>query len=80
MGKSSQHTHRATLRRATFDINRGIRAACILALPPYIVTRLPEGFSHFVTSIAAPVASGWSTWPGGACTRWKTPPLHGARH
>jgi hypothetical protein len=21
---------------------------------------LPEGFSHFVTSIAAPVASGWS--------------------
>ena len=25
-----------------------------------IVARLPEGFSHFVTSIAAPVASGWS--------------------
>ncbi|WP_291521455.1 HigA family addiction module antitoxin [Acidithiobacillus sp.] len=25
MGKPSQHTHRATLRRATFDINRGIR-------------------------------------------------------
>ena len=24
------------------------------------VTRLPEGFSHFVSSIAAPVASGWS--------------------
>jgi hypothetical protein len=24
------------------------------------VTRYPEGFSHFVTSIAAPVASGWS--------------------
>jgi hypothetical protein len=24
------------------------------------VTRITEGFSHFVTSIAAPVASGWS--------------------
>src|SRR5258705_709038 len=27
---------------------------------PQFVARLPEGFSHFVTSIAAPVASGWS--------------------
>ena len=34
--------------------------ACTLALSPYIVTRLTEGFSHFVTSIAAPAASGWS--------------------
>jgi hypothetical protein len=34
--------------------------ACTLALSPYIVTRYPEGFSHFVTSIAAPVASGRS--------------------
>ena len=25
-----------------------------------IVARLPEGFSHFVTSMTAPVASGWS--------------------
>src|ERR1700758_619187 len=41
---------------------------------------LSEGFSHFVTSIAAPVASGWSVSPGGACTHWKTPPSHGARH
>src|SRR5438034_5502709 len=24
------------------------------------VARLPEGFSHFVTSMTAPVASGWS--------------------
>jgi hypothetical protein len=24
------------------------------------VTRISEGFSYFVTSIAAPVASGWS--------------------
>jgi hypothetical protein len=34
--------------------------ACTLALSPYFVTRLPEGFSHFVTSMTAPVASGWS--------------------
>ena len=27
---------------------------------PYFVTRLSEGFNHFVTSIVAPVASGWS--------------------
>src|SRR5215475_8523146 len=41
---------------------------------------LSEGFSHFVTSIAAPVASGWSVSPGGTCTHWKAPPSHGARH
>ena len=35
-------------------------AACTLALSPYFVTRLPEGFSHFVTSMTAPVASGRS--------------------
>ncbi len=39
---------------------------------------LSEGFSHFVTSIAAPVASGWSISPGGIRTHWKAPPLHGA--
>src|SRR6201987_3413116 len=33
--------------------------ACTLALPP-IHDTLSEGFSYFVTSIAAPVASGWS--------------------
>ena len=33
--------------------------ACTLALSP-IRDTLSEGFSHFVTSIAAPVASGWS--------------------
>jgi hypothetical protein len=42
------------------------------------VTRYTEGFSHFVTSMTAPVASGWSGWPGGACTHWKAPPCHGA--
>ena len=33
--------------------------ACTLALSP-IRDTLPEGFSYFVASIAAPVASGWS--------------------
>jgi hypothetical protein len=42
------------------------------------VTCYTEGFSHFVTSMTAPVASGWSGWPGGACTHWKAPPCHGA--
>jgi hypothetical protein len=42
------------------------------------VTGTTEGFSHFVTSMTAPVASGWSGWPGGACTGWKAPPCHGA--
>src|SRR5262249_42148932 len=32
--------------------------ACTLALSP-IRDTLSEGFSHFVTSIAAPAASGW---------------------
>ncbi len=53
--------------------------ACTLALPPYFVARLTEGFNHFVTSIVAPVASGWSGLPDGIRTHWKAPPLHGAR-
>src|SRR5229473_1671154 len=52
-------------------------AACTLALSP-ICDTLIEGFSHFVTSMTAPIASGWSGLPGGACTHWKAPPLHGA--
>jgi hypothetical protein len=34
-------------------------AACTLVLPP-IRDTLIEGFSHFVTSMTAPIASGWS--------------------
>src|SRR5262249_47443402 len=54
--------------------------ACTLALSPYFVTRLSEGFSHFVTSIAAPVASGWSVRRVGLAPPGKAPPYHGARH
>src|SRR6201988_676010 len=52
-------------------------AACTLALSPIRAT-LIEGFSHFVTSMTAPIASGGSESPGGACTHWKAPPCHGA--
>src|SRR3954454_12303100 len=39
-----------------------------------------EGSDGFVTSTAAPIASGWSdqTWPGGTCTHWDAVPYHGA--
>src|SRR5712675_2563148 len=52
-------------------------AACTLARSP-IRDPLPEGFRHFVSSMPAPVASGWSESAGGACTHWKAPPCHGA--
>ena len=52
-------------------------AACTLARSP-IRDPLSEGFRHFVASMPAPVASGWSKSPGGACTHWKAPPCHGA--
>src|ERR1700751_5159387 len=42
-------------------------AACPLALSP-IRDTLIEVFSEFVTSMTAPIASGWSESPGGACT------------
>ena len=38
-----------------------------------------EGFDSFVTSTAAPTASGWSDQlPGGTCTHEKPTPSHGA--
>jgi hypothetical protein len=56
----------------------GVRvAASILARSP-IRDPLSEGFRHFVTSMPAPVASGWSESPGGPSTHWKAPPCHGA--
>src|SRR5258708_3596317 len=52
-------------------------AACTLARSP-LRDPLSESFRHFVASMPAPVASGWSDSPGGACTHWKAPPCHGA--
>ena len=51
--------------------------ACTLALSPYRDT-LSEGFSHFVSSIAAPVASGWSVRRLRFAPTGKAPPYHGA--
>jgi hypothetical protein len=47
------------------------------ALPP-IRDTLIEGFGHFVTSMTAPIASGWSDCRVGLAPTGKTPPLHGA--
>jgi len=43
------------------------------------VTRYPKASAISLPPLTAPVASGWSESPGGACTHWKTPPYHGAR-
>src|SRR5208337_2358325 len=42
------------------------------------VTGYTEGFSHFVTSMTAPVASGWSVRRVGLSPTGKAPPSHGA--
>ena len=44
------------------------------------VARYTEGFSHFVTSMTAPVASGWSESPGGPFTHWNAPPFTAHTH
>src|SRR5277367_2179449 len=41
--------------------------------------RLAGGFRHFVTSMPAPVASGWSDRRVGLAPTGKAPPCHGAR-
>jgi hypothetical protein len=52
--------------------------ACTLARSPY-VTLYTGGFSHFVTSMTAPIASGWSeSCRVGLSPTGKTPPYHGA--
>jgi hypothetical protein len=53
--------HRVGLRIDIFEACSAFThvTARTLALPPIRGT-LPEGFSHFVTSMTAPVASGWS--------------------
>src|SRR5215475_4426677 len=52
---------RVGLRIVLFEVCSAFTrvTACTLALSPIRDTH-SEGFSHFVTSIAAPVASGWS--------------------
>src|SRR5882724_2288332 len=52
---------RVDLRIVLFEACSAVTrvAACTLALSP-IRDTLIEGFSHFVTSMTAPIASGWS--------------------
>src|SRR6201993_4005576 len=56
----------------------GVHSRCSLHTRAVTVIRDPlsGGFRHFVTSMPAPVASGGSESPGGACTHWKAPPCH----
>ncbi len=42
------------------------------------MTRYTEGFSHFVTFMTAPVASGWSDGRVELAPTGKAPPYHGA--
>src|SRR5246127_208968 len=51
--------------------------ACTLTLSP-IRDPLIEGFSHLVTSMTAPTASGWSGCRMGLSPTGKAPPFHGA--
>jgi hypothetical protein len=44
------------------------------------VARYTEGFSHFVTSMTASVASGWSESPGEPFTHWNAPPFTAHTH
>ncbi len=54
-----------------------LRPAC---LPRHLVSLCTRGFSHFVTSMTAPIASGWSeSRRVGFASTGKAPPLHGAR-
>ena len=64
---------------AIFSNAAFITYGALVWLPPVFCLHLIEGFSHFVTSMTAPIASGWSDVPGGPCTHWKAPPFHGAR-
>ena len=52
--------------------------ACTIAGSPK-ATPYIEGFSYFVTSITAPIASGRSVLAGGLSPAGKAPPYHGAR-
>ena len=73
-----EHRSRSRTGRLRPDRSAGVSAftrvaACTLALSP-IHDTLIEGFSHFVTSMTAPIASGWSV-AGWGLHHWKAAPL-----
>ncbi len=52
--------------------------ACMLTKSP-MATPFTEGFDGFVTSTAAPIATGWSDQlPGGYVPHWESAPFHDA--
>jgi hypothetical protein len=55
------------------------RVAARTLAPSPISDRLPGGFRHFVASMPAPVASGWSGCRAGFAPAGEAPPFHGAR-
>ena len=71
---------RVGLRIVLFEVCSAFTrvTACTLALSPMRDT-LIEGFSQFVTSMTAPIASGWSGCRVGFAPTGKAPPFHGAR-
>jgi hypothetical protein len=53
--------------------------AFVLARITHVILYI-EGFSRFVASTTAPIATGWSdSVPGGIRTHWKNAPFHGAQ-
>src|SRR5712672_180900 len=58
----------------------GVHSRCGLHTRAVTVFRDPlsEGFRHFVSSMPAPVASGWSGRRVGLAPTGKAPPSHGA--
>jgi hypothetical protein len=69
---------RVGLRIVLFEVCSAFTrvTACTLALSPIRDTH-SEGFSCFVTSIAAPAGSGWSGRRVGLAPTGKAPPFHG---
>ena len=93
-GAATGHTLRSSHPAVSAFPERVVGSACTssfsrlarrsLALRPahsrghQFVTRYTEGFSHFVTSMPAPVASGWSGCRVGLAPAGEAPPCHGA--
>src|SRR5277367_6586488 len=71
-----------TFTTYSLPVSRRTHSRCGLHTRAVTVFRDPlsEGFRHFVSSMPAPVASGWSESPGGACTHWKAPPFTAHPH
>ncbi len=71
---------RVGLRIVLFEVCSAFThvTACTLAGSPKVI-RYIRGFSHFVTSMTAPIASGWSeSCRVGLSPTEKTPPYHDA--